>query len=257
MSTYVIGDVQGCFEPLLRLMDHVAFDSSRDSVWLAGDLVNRGPASLEVLRWARANGARAVLGNHEIYLLARAAGLGPKKRDTLDAVLAAPDADALLHWVRHLPLIHQEHAHVMIHAGLLPHWSLDDAFTAARPIEARLRGPHWRDAALSFLAPPTPERADEHRAMDAFTRARMVDPFGRLVLDYKGPPDLAPPGLSPWYREARAVSSTHTLYFGHWAAQGFVRGPGYVGLDSGCVWGQSLTAVRQEDGAVFTVPASP
>lgn len=257
MATYVIGDIQGCFEPLGRLLDRFAFDSARDRVWLVGDLVNRGPASLEVLRWARQVKATVVLGNHEIYLLARAAGLKRKKSDTLDAVFAADDFDDLVHWLRHCPLIHREGDRMMLHAGLMPQWSLAEAQAWAGRLESRLRGPEWRAAVVSFFAPPDPADVELHQALAALTRARLVDPFGRLALGFKGPPQDAPAELTPWYRVAQAVTPALTIYFGHWAAQGFVQGPGYVGLDTGCVWGQQLTAIRQEDGAVFTVPASP
>ncbi len=256
MATYVIGDVQGCFEPLMRLMDRIAFDPQRDRLWFVGDLVNRGTGSLAVLRWARENAASTVLGNHELYLLARAAGLKSKKGDTLGSILTAPDADELIDWVRHLPLVYREGPHVMVHAGFLPHWSLEDAFAWAGRLESQLRQPDWSAAALSFLAPSTPDTLAAHQALAGLTRLRMLDADDRPALEFKGPPAEAPKGLRPWYHVAQAVVPDRTVYFGHWAALGFVEGPGYVALDSGCVWGGGLTAIRQEDGAVFTVPAS-
>jgi len=255
VATYVIGDVQGCLDPLTRLLDRVAFDRSRDHVWLVGDLVNRGPHSLEVLRWARDTGAVVVLGNHDTYLLARAAGLPAKKRDTVADVLEAPDAAELIHWLRHRPLVHRDGSQVMVHAGFLPAWSLADACAWSARIEARLRGPDWRREVLAFFAPPAPADAALHGALDGLTRLRMVDPFDRPVLGFKGAPAEAPLELTPWYLRSAALAPERTVYFGHWAAHGFARGPGYVALDTGCVWGQCLTAVRVEDGAVFRVPA--
>jgi len=262
VATYAIGDVQGCFEPLQRLLQRIAFDPDRDRLWLAGDLVNRGPGSLEVLRWARGLGPRltAVLGNHDLHLLSAALGARPPKpRDTLEPVLSAPDRDELLAWVRGLPLLHREGDRVMVHAGLLPAWSVAEAEELAREAEAAIRGPGLADLlaglgdAPSAWSPDLPPAARVRLTIVALTRLRTCTADGVIEPEFSGPPDGAPPGRLPWFEVPGRRSADATVVFGHWAALGLHRAPGVVGLDSGCVWGGALTAVRLEDEAVFQV----
>ncbi len=264
MSTYAIGDVQGCFDTLEALLARIRFDPRRDRLWLAGDLVNRGPKSLEVLRWARDAGdaVTAVLGNHDLHLLAVAAGArGRKHRDTLDDVLRAPDAEALLDWLRSRPLVHREGDRLMVHAGLHRDWTADDAQALAAEVEDALRGRHWARevAALFGGAPPwTPSQRgrDRHAAIAAvMTTIRVCDANGMPDRDFKEGPEAIPPGLFPWFDVPGRRSADVTVLFGHWAALGFLRRPGLLGLDTGCVWGDRLTAVRLDDGAVFAQPA--
>jgi bis(5'-nucleosyl)-tetraphosphatase (symmetrical) len=248
-----MGDIQGCFRTLRRLLRRIAFDPAKDRLWNTGDLVNRGPGSLEVLRWARDLGDRlmTVLGNHDLHLLARAAGLvRAKPRDTLDEVLAAPDRDELLAWLRARPLLHAEEGRVLVHAGLLPAWTVAEAETLARSVEERLRAA----GGLELARPQS--REPERSTLWVLTRLRFCTADGSPGPDFTGPPDAAPPGCRPWFDFPGRRSAEATVLFGHWAALGFYRAPGILGLDSGCVWGGELTAVRLEDGEVFQEPAA-
>jgi bis(5'-nucleosyl)-tetraphosphatase (symmetrical) len=242
MATYAIGDVQGCFAELQRLLGKVGFDPVHDRVWLVGDLVNRGPRSLDVLRWVKGLGDRAVcvLGNHDLHLLARGYGVThPKSRDTLGETLAAPDRKELFEWLRGLPLLYREDRWVMVHAGLLPSWTLDDAEGHARAAESALRS-----------SDPRPFLASWPRPVKVLANIRTCRADGSMCADFKGAPADAPTGCTPWFAQPHARGDV-TVIFGHWAALGFQRGDGYLALDSGCVWGEKLTCVRLEDGAVF------
>ncbi len=258
MATYAIGDIQGCMASLERLLALIDF-SADDRLWLVGDLVNRGPRSLDVLRWAVDNEQliTCVLGNHDLHLLARAAGAAEaKKRDTLDDVLKARDLERLLEWLRHRPLLHVEHGYAMVHGGLHPQWTVDTARGLAGELEAQLRGPTWR-AFLAQLQGPTPRwddrlgGGDRYRAVLAYlVRARMLRDDGRIDT-YDGPPATAPAGLVPWFKFPNAAWTTHTIVFGHWSALGLDLGRHHIALDTGCVWGRSLTAIRLDDRMVF------
>jgi bis(5'-nucleosyl)-tetraphosphatase (symmetrical) len=261
MATYVIGDVQGCFTTLTRLLRRIDFDARNDRVWLVGDMVNRGPDSLEVLRWAKGMGGTvtAVLGNHDLHLIALAEGLRePRRRDTLDAVLEAPDRDALLEWLVGRPLLHREEDFVMVHAGLLPQWSLDEAESLAWEAQEALRS-RRRYQLLEPLAAEaeprrfTPDLADSERTrlvLHVFTRVRTLTAEGELCLEFNGPPEEAPGGCRPWF-ELCSFPPPVTVVFGHWARLGLHLGRNVVGLDTGCAWGGDLTALRLEDRQVF------
>lgn len=264
MAMYAIGDVHGCFVTLRALLARCGFSPRQDRLWMVGDLVNRGPRSLEVLRWAAAMGDRlvVVLGNHDLYLLARAAGLAERKRrDTLDAVLEAADGDELVSWLRARPLLHREDGRVLVHAGLFPQWSIEAAERLARETEERLRGRSGDRLLLTSLA----KRDDRWReGLSAGVRARAVlagmarlralTPDGRMCADFSGPPAELPPGCLPWFDFPGRRSAGALVIFGHWAALGLRLAPGVAALDSGCVWGQALTALRLDDGAVFQEP---
>jgi bis(5'-nucleosyl)-tetraphosphatase (symmetrical) len=268
MARYAIGDIQGCMASLERLLALIDFRAGRDTLWLVGDLVNRGPRSLDVLRWAREHDdvVSCVLGNHDLHFLARAAGaVGEKKRDTLDELLAAPDRARLVDWLRARPLVHVDGKHAMVHAGLHPRWSIDDARARAGELEAELRGPGWR-AFLAQIAgggggaPPRWDPrlggGDRWRAILAYlVRVRTVRSDGRVEPDFDGPPAAAPAGCVPWFAVANPAWATHTVVFGHWAALGLDLGPHHAALDTGCVWGKTLTAMRLEDRSVFQVKA--
>ena len=264
MARYAIGDIQGCMSSLERLLGLIDFQPTRDEVWLVGDLVNRGPRSLDVLRWANKLGDRAtcVLGNHDVHLLARAAGAADvKPRDTLDEILAAPDCDRLIDWLRARPIFHADGERALVHAGLHPRWTIAEARALAAELEAQLRGPSWRSLLGQLRGRPPRWDArlgggDRWRALTAyFLRARCLRDDGRVEPDYDGPPDGAPPGTRPWFAMPDPAWTTHTIVFGHWAALGLSIGTHHVGLDTGCVWGRSLTAIRLDDRSVFQVKA--
>ena len=256
MALYAIGDVQGCDAELGALLDRLAFSPARDHLWFVGDLVNRGPSSLEVLRRIRALGAAATvtLGNHDLHLLAVAHGAASLKRgDTLDAILAAPDRDALLEWLLAQPLLHVDPARslALVHAGLPPEWDLATAQGCAREFGDALR----RDPAAVFstLYGDQPDRWDPRLAgadrlrfiCNCFTRLRCLDPEGRLALRAKqSPRKAAAAGLVPWFAAPGARWRGTRIVFGHWSTLGYLRNADVVGLDTGCVWGGSLTALR-------------
>ena len=249
---------------LERLLTLIAFSPSQDRLWLVGDLVNRGPRSIDVLRWARDLGSAVtcVLGNHDLHLLARAAGAAPeKKRDTLDDVLYARDCERLVDWLRTQPHVHVEGSFAMVHGGLHPKWTVADARARAAEIERELQAPTWR-AFLAQLPGPAPRwdtrlgGGDRWRAILAYlVRARTLKPDGRVEPTFDGAPADAPAGCVPWFAYPERAWTSHTVVFGHWAALGLDIGPHHVGLDTGCVWGKSLTAIRLDDRMVFQVKA--
>ena len=243
MATYVVGDVQGCFITLERLLARIDFDASQDRLWFVGDLVNRGPSSLEVLRFVRALGASAitVLGNHDLHLIERRRGSrAPRRHDTFDDVLEAADGDALIDWLVERPLLHRNGDAVMVHAGILPTWSLAEAERLAKKASAALR-----DGGVDGKL---------RRALDGLTRLRTCSKDGEMCLDYAGPPRGAPKGCRPWF-EMASLPDGVMVYFGHWASLGLYLGTNAIGLDTGCVWGRSLTAMRLEDREVFQEPS--
>jgi bis(5'-nucleosyl)-tetraphosphatase (symmetrical) len=268
LATYAIGDLQGCFAPLERLVEAIAFDPSRDRLWFVGDLVNRGPDSARCLRFVKALGEAAVsvLGNHDLHLLCVAEGIHRTgKRDTLESVLADPDRAELLEWLRHRPLMHADRGHVLVHAGILPAWSVSQARALAGEVEGHLRGPRYREFLENMFGDEPVAWREDLRGWDrvrivvnAMTRMRMCAPDGTLALGYKGEPDEdAPEGLVPWYDvPGRLAAGEATIFFGHWSALGLKVRNDIVGLDSGCVWGRSLSAIRLEDRSVFEVPCS-
>jgi bis(5'-nucleosyl)-tetraphosphatase (symmetrical) len=258
MAVYAIGDVQGCFAALLTLLDRVHFDRTRDQLWFVGDLVNRGPQSLEVLRFVKAlgDGAVAVLGNHDLHLLAVAYGRGRlKSKDTFTDVLAAPDRDDLLTWLRHRPMLHHDATFGMtlLHAGLPPQWTLAMAQACAAEVEAVLRGP---DYLLFFDNLDGPARSQETGGSDAWaqlryithclTRLRYCDADGRLNTEATGPPGSQPPAYLPWFAIPHRASADLNIVFGHWSTLGLYQAPGVYALDTGCVWGGALTALCLE-----------
>ncbi len=263
MASIAIGDIQGCYAQFSRLLEKIRFDPAADRLWLVGDLVNRGPESLQVLRLVRSLGdaATVVLGNHDLYLLMIDAGFTRRgKDDTLARILEAPDREELLHWLAHRSMLHVDADRVLVHAGLPPSWSVAQARSLAAEVEAALRGDQRRKFLL-HLQGDKPERwSDELKGWDrlrfivnALTRMRFCTPDGRLALRAKGPPERAPLGTVPWFRVPGRASAAHTVVCGHWSALGFYREQGLIALDSGCVWGGKLTAVRLDDGTAWQV----
>jgi len=266
MATYAIGDVQGCYSALRQLLDQCAFDPAVDRLWFVGDLVNRGPESLEVLRFVAGLGdaATVVLGNHDLYLLMLRAGIEPRSaNDNLDDILTAPDCDELLHWLARRPLLHVEDQYVLVHAGLLPQWTVPKAQALAKEVQDALTGKDSKKFLLRLMGSRPDYWKNRHKGwsrlrviVNAMTRLRFCTPEGRMALRAKGPPDTAPEGACPWFALPERASRTHTIICGHWSALGFYREEGLIALDSGYVWGGALTALRIEDGKVFQVQPS-
>jgi len=263
MPTYAIGDLQGCHASLLRLLDHLRFDPAADRLWFVGDLVNRGPDSLGVLRCIRDLGDAAVcvLGNHDLHLLALAEGFGRvHKGDTLDEVLAAPDRDELLHWLRSRRLAWRDGDLLMVHAGVLPGWTPDDTMQRAAEAEAVLQGPHYREFFAQMYG-NVPVAWDDGLAgverlrviVNAFTRLRYCSAAGEMEFHHKGAPGTQPAGWLPWFGVPGRRSAQATCVIGHWSTLGLVNRPDLIALDTGCLWGGRLTAVRLEDRQVFAV----
>ena len=270
MAVYAIGDLHGCLEPLQRLLDRIAFDPASDRLWLTGDLVNRGPTSLATLRFVRSLGALAitVLGNHDLHLLATGYvdNRPRKKRDTLQPILAAEDRDELLDWLRRRPLLHHDAAldFTLVHAGLPPLWDLADARAAAAELEAVLRG----DQVVDFLQhmygnepaqwDPALEGVDRLRyIVNALTRMRFLWPDGSLELASKGTLKRASAELIPWYRFPGRRSAGLRLVFGHWSLLGEIAHEGAFSVDTGCVYGGRLTAMRLHDGVRTSIECGP
>lgn len=261
MATFAIGDIHGCFRTLQHLVKAIRFDPDRDRLWLVGDLVNRGPGSLEVLRWVKALGDRAVcvLGNHDLKLLACGLGIRSSlKTPQLNSVLAAGDREELLGWLGSRPLVHREAGHVLVHAGLLPGWTVEEAIRLGEEIRGRLMGP----GAVQLLRMVTARNLSEFKekesgswrlatALRAMTQLRTLNPDGSMDLDFVGPLAAMPDTLVPWFSFPGRRNHSATIVFGHWAALGLFQAPGIAGLDSNCVRGGRLTALRLEDGRIF------
>jgi len=264
-NVWAIGDVQGCFDALQALLEKIRFEPARDVLWFTGDLVNRGPQSLETLRFVRDLGERAVtvLGNHDLHLLAVAHGHARHhKHDTFDDVLAATDRDELLDWLRRRPVLHHDAAlgWTLIHAGLLPQWDLADAQRLAAEVETMLRGPGMTE----FLAHMYGNLPDHWREtlhghertrviVNAFTRLRYCDREGAMDLRFTVAPGAQPPDLVPWFQVPQRRSRDMRLVFGHWSTLGPYAGDNVLALDSGCLWGRVLTAARLEPGTAEIV----
>jgi bis(5'-nucleosyl)-tetraphosphatase (symmetrical) len=259
MALYAIGDVQGCDAELGALLSALQFSPDRDRLWLVGDLVNRGPASLAVLRRIRALGdaASVVLGNHDLHLLAVAHGCAPTRSDdTLEDVLAAPDRDALLDWLAQRPLLHEDPSLdlCMLHAGLAPQWDVALARRCAREFEAALQREPRK--LFSRLYGDHPDRWDDDLRgaerlrfiANCFTRLRYLDAEGRLLLRAKGSPKKAQgKGMVPWFEAPQARWRGSRMVFGHWSTLGYLQTAEVTALDTGCVWGGTLTALRLDD----------
>ncbi|KVO66196.1 bis(5'-nucleosyl)-tetraphosphatase (symmetrical) [Burkholderia ubonensis] len=248
-----IGDIQGCHSSFRQLTEKLAAPPDTP-FWIAGDVVNRGAASLAALRELVDLGpsATVVLGNHDLHLLAVAAGIRTERPgDTIGEILDAPDAEALLEWVRHRPFAHFEHGMLLVHAGVLPQWDVTLALELADELQRALRAPDWRDT-LSHLYGNEPnqwhpnlKKRDRMRvAFNAFTRIRFCTPDGAMEFRTSGGPASAPPGYLPWFDVPGRRTEDVTVVFGHWAALGLMLRDNVIALDSGCVWGNQLSAVR-------------
>lgn len=263
MATYIVGDIQGCYDPLRRILDRVGFDPPNDKLWAVGDLVNRGPASLDVVRFVRSLGSSfwSVLGNHDLHLLAVAFETRkPRKKDTLEQLLRASDRDEIVDWLRRLPLAFYGENTLLVHAGVPPDWSLEQTLQRSGEVEGWLRGEQIREY-LSNMYGDQPDAFREQQ--DAITRARTItnvltrlrfcSPDGRLDFDSKGGLESCPRGMRPWYAHEQRVLAGTPVAFGHWAMlYGRVETNNVFALDSACVWGHELTLMRSSDRKRFS-----
>lgn len=267
MTTYAIGDIQGCYHAFQALLGRIAFNPKTDQLWLVGDLVNRGSGSLEVLRWcvAHQRSLKVVLGNHDLHTLVVAAGFVKAKRgDTLEALLQAEDAPVLLDWLRHQHLAYQQDNFLMVHAGLLPQWSAQQAISYAAEVEDALQGSdylrflesmygnqpdHWHDDLIGL---------DRLRVItNAMTRLRVCTKKGEMEFNFKGElPDI-PQGYMPWFDVPKRASQAVNVIFGHWSALGLQQRNNVYALDTGCLWGGQLTAMNLETKAITQVESHP
>lgn len=254
MAHYLIGDLQGCDAPLARLLQRVGFSPSRDTLYLLGDLVNRGPASAAVVRRLMAYGdaARCLLGNHDLSLLATAHGhRAPHRNDTMADILQAPDREAMLEWLRHRSMALHAHGLLMVHGGVLPQWDVTQVLSLAGEVEAALRGPDL-DAFLAQMWGNQPDHWDDaltgadrlRVVVNALTRLRFCTPEGVMDLKASGGPDQAPTGLLPWFDVPGRRTANACIAFGHWSTLGYLRRADIIALDTGCVWGGCLSALR-------------
>ncbi len=256
MAIYAIGDIQGCLDPFKRLLDQISFDPRHDKVWLTGDLVNRGPRSLETLRLVRSLGDSAitVLGNHDLHLLAVANGVRTLRGDdSIGELLKADDRDELLHWIRHQPLTYLDPSirTLMTHAGVYPFWSRKELLRRSQEVEKYLRGEKYRKLLVNMYGKYpdiwSKDLRDWKRArfiVNALTRMRYCDMKGRLDFEEKGRPGLQGDLLLPWYQHPKRRCRSWRVVFGHWSALGYRRYENAIGLDTGCLWGGALTAIR-------------
>jgi bis(5'-nucleosyl)-tetraphosphatase (symmetrical) len=263
MSTYAIGDLQGCFEAFQNLLGEIRFDPEQDRLWLVGDLVNRGPDSLAVLRWVKEMGDRVVtvLGNHDLHLIMVATGHAKEHRsDSIRDVLEAPDREELINWLRHQRMFHAENGYAMVHAGLLPQWSIAKAKALAGEVEQALRGDQYGELCAHMYGNFPHQWRDDLEGMgrmrviiNAMTRMRFVTPEGAMEFSHKGEPLEGPEEHIPWFEVPGRASADTTIICGHWSALGLRIEKNLVALDSGCLWGGHLSAIRLEDRAVYQV----
>ena len=264
MATYAVGDIQGCCTEFQQLLEQVRFDPAADKLWLVGDLVNRGPESLAVLRLVKSLGDSAitVLGNHDLHLLAVAEGVAePHRSDTLHGILDAPDREELLAWLRAQLLLYVEGDFVLVHAGLLPSWTVAQAQKLAHEVEAELHGLHYH-VLLTRMYGNRPDQWDGSLTgykrlrviTNALTRMRICTVQGKMEFKFKGEAGNVPAGYLPWFDVPNRASANATIVCGHWSALGLKITPRVIALDTGCLWGGALSAIRLEDRQVFQVP---
>ncbi|WP_045858043.1 symmetrical bis(5'-nucleosyl)-tetraphosphatase [Teredinibacter purpureus] len=266
MTTYAIGDVQGCLDPLEELLDKIKFNPKHDQVWFAGDLVNRGHNSLGVLRRVKKLGRSAitVLGNHDLHLLA--ADIGIKKlsaSNEMHSILEAPDRKEIIHWLRQQPLVYRDKklGFTMVHAGIPPIWTIREALGYAKEVETVLQSKHYQHFLYSMYGNLPDKWDDDLKGNDRlriitnyFTRMRFCAKNGQLEFKTNAGPQNAPQGFAPWFEHASHKCANKNIIFGHWAAlKGETLFENFIGLDTGCVWGEKLTAYRLEDGKRFTI----
>lgn len=259
MATYAVGDIQGCLQPLKCLLKQVQFNPDKDKLWSVGDIVNRGPKCLKTLRFLydMRDNLELVLGNHDLHLLAISAGTrAPHHSDTLDKILAAPDRDIMLNWLLHRPLVHHENGFTMVHAGIPPQWSVEDALARSREVESVLQSPACTDFFRKMYGNEPAMWSDELSGMprlrlitNYFTRMRFCSKNGELDLSSKGASPSSGKKVDAWFSHAKRKTANDRILFGHWAAlEGKTDGPNAIGLDTGCVWDGALSLYCLETG---------
>ena len=267
MTTYAIGDIQGCYHAFRALLTRINFDPKYDQLWLVGDLINRGSGSLEVLRWCYQyqDSLRVVLGNHDLHALVVANGIvRPHRGDTFDALFAADDCEILLNWLRHQHLIYYQDSCLMVHAGLLPQWTVKQAIAYAREVEEALQGGNYLDFLRSMYG-NEPRRwsesltgADRLRVLtNAMTRLRVCRADGEMEFTFKGELQDVPDGYMPWFDVPTRATKEIGVIFGHWSALGLRHSANIYALDTGCLWGGQLTAMEIHSKRIFQVPSNP
>ncbi|HSH72135.1 MAG TPA: symmetrical bis(5'-nucleosyl)-tetraphosphatase [Methylophilaceae bacterium] len=267
MSTYAIGDLQGCYHAFQDLLQKINFNPRTDKIWLVGDLINRGSGSLEVLRWVYQHRSNvvAVLGNHDLHALVVAEGfVAAHRSDTLQDLLAAPDRDELLTWLRHQSMVHYEHGYLMVHAGLLPQWTVEQALALGAEVEAALRSDGYRDFLVKMYGNQPAKWSNTLTGIDrlrvitnAMTRLRICTDKGEMEFKFKGELEDIGEGYMPWFEVPARKSRNNTIIFGHWSALGLQQRENLFALDTGCLWGGQLTALRLEDRQLFQVDSNP
>ena len=264
MATYAIGDLQGCFFSFKDLLKKIQFNPAHDRLWFVGDLINRGPGSLDVMRWMfdYQSSVVTVLGNHDLHTLVVAEGfVSAHRSDTIQSLLDAPDAPELLGWLRQQPLVHFEHGYLMVHAGLLPEWTVDQALTLAAEVNVALQAPNYREF-LQHMYGNDPKRWDDGLTgwdrlrviTNAMTRLRICSTEGEMEFKFKGELENIPNGYQPWFDLTQRASVNTPIVFGHWSALGLQHKNNVYSLDTGCLWGGHLSAMRLEDRQIFQVP---
>ncbi len=254
MAIYAIGDLQGCYDELLRLLDTISFNEHSDQLWFVGDLVNRGPKSLETLRFIKTLGDSAVtvLGNHDLHLLAASCSSpSANKKEALNQVLLAPDRDELIDWLRHCPLFHYNDQFCMVHAGIPPQWDFKQTKQMAEIVQKTLQGKDYRNLLMGMYgnkpdiwSPLLRGTSRIRFIINCFTRMRYCDKEGRLDFNFNGPPGSQPSSLIPWFELPARKKFDKKIVFGHWSSLGFYEGNNCYGIDTGCLWGGQLTALK-------------
>ena len=263
MSTYIVGDIQGCFEPFQHLLEQVKFNPDKDRLWSVGDLINRGPDNLATLRWcfAHRDSVTMVLGNHDLHLMAVSAGARkPSRKDNFHDILEAPDREQLIEWLHFQPLVHHEDGVTMVHAGIPPIWTVEDTLERAREVETMLQSARCDDFFREMYGN---EPFVWDNSLSGMTRLRVITNYltrmryctrkGKLDLISKGPqplPDaLAGKKVAPWFSHPNRLTKGQKVVFGHWASlEGMTDNPNIIGLDTGCVWGRAMTLYELETG---------
>jgi len=267
MATYAIGDIQGCYHAFQALLARLKFNPKKDTLWLVGDIINRGSGSLDVLRWCyrHQENIKVVLGNHDLHALAVAYGIKPAHRsDTLQAIIDAPDSDAMLTWLRHQPLMVSNDEYVMVHAGLMPQWKIDDAFSYAQEVECALQSVNYKDFLLNMYGNTPNIWQDDLTGINrlrvitnAMTRMRICTQDGALEFDFKGELKDIPSDYMPWFDLPTRQTQDVSIICGHWSALGLQQRANIHALDTGCLWGGKLTAMCLETKVITQVPSDP